>query len=58
MRALQRLNHFSSPWHQTNSTCLPGKKLTDDCKKELADFKRDLGTNINKNIPLGKHTGL
>jgi hypothetical protein len=31
-----------------------GKKLTEACKKELAAFKIDLGTNLNKNIPLGK----
>ena len=29
-----------------------GKKLSDDCKKELAAFKIDLGTNINMNLPL------
>eukprot|EP00884_Botryococcus_braunii_P009912 jgi/Botrbrau1/18922/Bobra.177_2s0076.1 len=31
-----------------------GKKLTEACKKELADFKIDLGTNINKNLPLAE----
>lgn len=31
-----------------------GKTLTEDCKKELAEFKTDRGTNINKNVPLGK----
>lgn len=29
-----------------------GKKLSDDCKKELAAFKIELGTNINLNLPL------
>jgi golgi apparatus protein 1 len=28
-------------------------KLTDDCKKELDDFRIDRSTNINKNLPLG-----
>ena len=27
--------------------------MTEDCKKELAEFKIDRGTNINKNVPLG-----
>eukprot|EP00884_Botryococcus_braunii_P009911 jgi/Botrbrau1/18921/Bobra.177_2s0075.1 len=31
-----------------------GKMLTEACKKELADFKIDLGSNINKNIPLAE----
>ena len=31
-----------------------GKTLTDDCKKELADFRIELGESINKNLPLGE----
>ena len=31
-----------------------GKKLTDDCKRELAMFKIERGANMNKNIPLGE----
>ncbi|KAK9797745.1 hypothetical protein WJX73_005342 [Symbiochloris irregularis] len=31
-----------------------GKKLSDDCRKEMAAFKIDLGTNINMNIPLSR----
>eukprot|EP00884_Botryococcus_braunii_P009907 jgi/Botrbrau1/18918/Bobra.177_2s0072.2 len=31
-----------------------GRGLTEACKKELADFRIDVGSNINKNIPLGK----
>ena len=30
-----------------------GKKLTEDCKKEMDAFKIDRATNINKNLPLG-----
>lgn len=35
-----------------------GKTLTEDCRKELAEFKTDRGTNINKNVPLGKLSGI
>lgn len=35
-----------------SDSCVSGKKLSDDCKKELASFKIDLGTNINMNLPL------
>lgn len=31
-----------------------GKTVTEDCKKELEEFKVDRGTNINKNLPLGR----
>lgn len=34
-----------------------GKKLSNKCKEELAAFKIDEGTNINKNLPLGELTG-
>jgi hypothetical protein len=30
-----------------------GKTLTEDCIKELDEFKIDRATNVNKNIPLG-----
>ena len=37
-----------------NFSCMDaGKTLTDDCKKELADFRIELGESINKNLPLG-----
>jgi len=31
-----------------------GKKLTEDCKKEMDAFKIDRATNVNKNVPLGE----
>ena len=37
-----------------SNVALAGKKLTEDCKKELAEFKIDRGTNVNKNVPLGE----
>ena len=37
-----------------SNVALTGKKLTEDCKKELAEFKIDRGTNVNKNVPLGE----
>ena len=42
-----------------NFSCMDaGKTLTDDCKKELADFRIELGESINKNLPLGKDQAL
>jgi hypothetical protein len=31
-----------------------GKTLTDDCKKELSDFRIELGESVNRNLPLGE----
>ena len=31
-----------------------GKTMTDDCKKELAQFRIELGESINRNLPLGE----
>lgn len=31
---------------------IEGKKLSEDCKTELAEFRADEATNINKNLPL------
>ncbi len=28
--------------------------MTDDCKKELAQFRIELGESINRNLPLGE----
>ncbi len=28
--------------------------MTDDCKKEVAQFRIELGESINRNLPLGK----
>lgn len=31
-----------------------GKTMTDDCKKELGQFRIELGESINRNLPLGE----
>lgn len=31
-----------------------GRKVSEDCKLELRDFKADRATNINKNVALGR----
>ncbi len=40
--------------HETVISCFAGKTLTDDCKKELSDFRIELGESINRNLPLGE----
>ena len=42
------------PAFLSSDSLFAGKKLTDKCRTELAGFKADLGSNINKNIPLGE----
>ena len=49
LRPFYYVCRFTSPIN----VALTGKKLTEDCKKELAEFKIDRGTNVNKNVPLG-----
>lgn len=45
---------FSLPEQSTVKSLIAGKKLSDDCRKEMAAFKIDLGTNINMNVPLSR----
>ena len=40
-------------YNAVGCTAFIGEKLTEDCKKELANFKIYHATNINKNITLG-----
>lgn len=37
-----------------STSCFAGKTLTDDCKKELSDFRIELGESVNRNLPLGE----
>lgn len=35
------------------STLRAGKKVSDACKEDLAKYKIDRASNVNKNLPLG-----
>ena len=55
------MNHYAIVEEMVKG-CLPyadcprlftGKTISEECKQEIAEFKIDRGTNVNKNLPLG-----